>query len=107
MKNHIQDGHTIAIANTGTEPILSGSPVAIGDMVAVAITDIKPGFTGDGCARGVMELPKLAADNIAQGKSVYLKDGKIQLTATDAIPAGKAWEAAGASSTTVLVGINV
>lgn len=107
MKNHIQDGHTISITNSGADAILSGAPVTVGDMVAVAITTIKPGDTGDGCAKGVMALPKLAADDIAQGKAVYLKDGQIQLDEASAVPAGKAWEPAGTGSTTVLVSINV
>jgi predicted RecA/RadA family phage recombinase len=51
-------------------------------------------------------LPKLAADVIAQGKTVYFKDGKIQLDSASATPAGKAWEAAAANSTTVLVRLN-
>lgn len=106
MKNYVQDGSTIAIANPGDGEITSGSPVAVGDLVAIAITDIQPGETGDGMARGVVTLPKLPADNIVQGKTVYLKDGKIQLASADATPAGKAWEAAAANSTTVLVRLN-
>ncbi len=106
MKNYVQDGSTIAIANTGDAEITSGSPVAVGDLVAIAITNIQPGETGDGMARGVVTFPKLPADNIVQGKTVYLKDGKIQLASADATPAGKAWEAAAANSTTVLVRLN-
>ncbi len=106
MKNYVQDGNTIPVTNDGTEVIASGSPVALGDLVAVAITEIQPGETGDGMARGVVSLPKLAADNIAQGKTVYLKSGKIQLDSASATPAGKAWEAAAANSTTVLVRLN-
>lgn len=106
MKNYVQDGNTIAVTNAGATVITSGSPVAIGDLVAIAITDIKPGEIGDGMARGVVSLPKLAADNIAQGKAVYLKDGKIQLDSASAAPAGKAWEAAAASTTSVTVRLN-
>ena len=106
MKNYVQDGNTIAVTNAGATVIISGSPLAIGDLVAIAITDINPGETGAGMARGVVSLPKLAVDNIAQGKTVYLKDGKIQLASADAIQAGKAWEAAAANSTSVLVRLN-
>ncbi|MDZ5666812.1 DUF2190 family protein [Atlantibacter subterraneus] len=106
MKNYLQDGNTIAITNAGATAILSGSPVIVGDIVAVAIVDIAPGETGDGRATGVVVLPKLAADDIAQGKAVYLKDGKIQLASTGATLAGKAWEAAGASATSVAVRLN-
>jgi len=106
MKNYLQDGNTIAITNSGTSPILSGAPVAVGDVLAVAIVDIAPGETGDGRTTGVVVLPKLAADAIDQGKTVYLKSGKIQLDATGATPAGKAWEAAAANSAAVAVRLN-
>lgn len=104
--NYVQEGMTIPITNSGATDILSGAPVVVGDLIAVAITDIPPGATGDGFARGVWQLPKLATDDIAQGKKVYLKDGKIQLTATSAVAAGLAWAAAGAGSTFVAVRIN-
>lgn len=106
MKNYLQDGNTIAITNNGASSIVSGAPVAIGDLLAVALVDIAPGATGDGRTTGVVVLPKLAADAIDQGKTVYLKGGKIQLDATGATPAGKAWEAAAASSTSVAVRLN-
>ncbi|MHB9319112.1 DUF2190 family protein [Phytobacter diazotrophicus] len=106
MKNYVQDGNTLALTNSGNTTISSGTPVAVGDLLVVAITDIPAGSTGDGRATGVVLLPKLAADVIAQGKTVYFKDGKIQLDSASATPAGKAWEAAGASSTSVLVLLN-
>lgn len=106
MKNYVEDGQTISIINTGGTTITSGSPVAIGDLLAIAVTDIPAGATGTGIASGVVTLPKLAADNIPQGKSVYIKGGVVQLDATGATPAGKAWEAAAANSTTVAVRLN-
>ena len=106
MKNYVQDGNTLALTNSGNTTISSGTPVAVGDLLVVAITDIPAGSTGDGRATGVVLLPKLAADVIAQGKTVYFKDDKIQLDSASATPAGKAWEAAAANSTTVLVRLN-
>jgi predicted RecA/RadA family phage recombinase len=106
MKNYLQDGNTIGITNKAATTILSGDPVAVGDLLAVAIVDIPKDETGDGRTTGVVILPKLAADDIAQGKSVFLKGGKIQLDAAGATPAGKAWEAAGANTTTVAVRLN-
>ncbi|WHP32833.1 DUF2190 family protein [Trabulsiella odontotermitis] len=105
-KNYVQDGKTIPLANTGTDAILSGTPVAIGTVVAVAITDIAPGQTGDGFAEGVFVLPKLPADAISAGVKVYLKAGVIQLAATDAVAAGVAWEGAAAGVSVVDVKIN-
>lgn len=104
--NFVQLGNTIPITNADTDDIASGDPVVVGDLVAVAITDIAPGITGDGLTEGVFLLPKLAADAIGAGEKVYLKAGKIQVAATDAVFAGFAWEAAEASSTVVAVKIN-
>lgn len=50
-KNYIQAGATIPLKNAGSEDILSGDPVVVGGMIAVAITDIAAGSVG-------MVLPK-------------------------------------------------
>ena len=42
-KNFVQDGKTISLVNGGTDDILSGEPVAVGKVIAVAITDIAAG----------------------------------------------------------------
>lgn len=105
-KNFIQEGKTIALTNAGTEEIASGELVVVGDLVAVAITDIAVADTGDGFTEGVFQLPKLAADVIAAGQKVYSLDGTIQLDATDAVYAGYAWEAAAAGDTVVSVKLN-
>lgn len=105
-KNFVQHGKTIEIANTGSVAILSGSPVLVGKVVAVAITDIQAGQTGDGFTEGVFLLPKLSADAITAGGQVYIKAGKIQLASADAVLAGVAWEDAAASSSIVAVKIN-
>lgn len=57
-KNYQQQGMTIAIVNSGTKPVTSGSLVQVGSLAAVAITDIAAGATGDGFAEGVFRLPK-------------------------------------------------
>lgn len=105
-KNYVQDGKTIPLVNAGSDDILSGEPVAVGKLIAVAITDIPPGQTGDGFAEGVFLLPKLPADAVTAGEVVYLKDGKIQIEATDAVEAGIAWEDAEANVTVIEVKIN-
>lgn len=89
MKNYVQDGHSIDLANSGAAVIVSGAPVIVGDLLAIAIADIAVGETGTGLISGVVQLPKLAADDIAQGETVYFKSGKIQLDATGATPRGK------------------
>ncbi|WP_241169416.1 DUF2190 family protein [Serratia marcescens] len=104
-KNFVQNGNTIAITAAAAD-IASGDPVVVGDLVAVAITDIATGRTGDGFVFGVFQLPKLAADVIPAGKKVYIKDGVVQLAATDAVAAGFAWEAAAKDVTVVAVKLN-
>ncbi|WP_413734339.1 DUF2190 family protein [Sodalis sp. RH21] len=103
-KNYVQDGKTITI--TALSDIASGDVVVVGGIVAVAITDIAEGETGDGFAEGVFKLPKLTADVIATGSRVHFKDDVLQLDATDAIAAGVAWETAGAGVTSIAVKIN-
>ncbi|EJB8046675.1 DUF2190 family protein [Escherichia coli] len=105
-KNFVQDGTTIELVNTGDQSILSGAAVLVGSMVAVAITDIPAGETGDGFAEGVFLLPKQSVDDIPQGTVVYLKDGLVQSAADGAVAAGMAWEHATAGSDTVAVRIN-
>lgn len=105
-KNFLQDGKTIAINNGGTKAILSGDPVVIGAVIAVAIADIPAGAAGDGFTSGVFLLPKLPADIVPAGTAVFIKDGKIQLDSKDAVAAGIAWEDAGANATVVAVKIN-
>ncbi|WP_323098916.1 DUF2190 family protein [Klebsiella quasipneumoniae] len=105
-KNFVQEGKTIHLVNAGHEPILSGAAVVVGELIAIAITDIPGGDTGDGLTEGVFQLPKLPADEIEAGKKVYFKAGKVQLEATDAVFAGVAWEDAGANSTVIDVKIN-
>ncbi|HBQ8515281.1 Uncharacterized conserved protein [Klebsiella pneumoniae] len=105
-KNFVQEGKTIHLVNAGQEPILSGGAVVVGELIAIAITDIPGGDTGDGLTEGVFQLPKLPADEIEAGKKVYFKAGKVQLEATDAVFAGVAWEDAGANSTVIDVKIN-
>ncbi|MFS7161882.1 DUF2190 family protein [Serratia proteamaculans] len=103
-KNFVQNGNTIAI--TATADITSGAPVIVGDLVAVAITDIASGRTGDGFTSGVFQLPKLPADVIPAGKKVFIKGGVVQLADVDAVAAGYAWEAAAKDATVVSVKLN-
>ncbi|HBU9578357.1 TPA: DUF2190 family protein, partial [Klebsiella pneumoniae] len=57
-KNFVQEGKTIHLVNAGQEPILSGAAVVVGELIAIAITDIPGGDTGDGLTEGVFQLPK-------------------------------------------------
>lgn len=106
-KNFVEIGETIDVHNTTDTKIESGSPVAIGELVAVAITDIQADDYGAAMAVGVFSLPKLSTDAITAGKRVYLKDGKIQLDKASAVAAGIAWADAAADTEVVLVKLNV
>ena len=106
-KNYAQDGKTIPLVNSGATDIQSGDPVVVGKIIAMSITDIPAGRTGDGVAEGVFLLPKVSADAATAGAQVYLKDGKIQTDETNAVAAGIAWEDAPANTTVVEVKINV
>ncbi|MEW5290295.1 capsid cement protein [Erwinia papayae] len=105
-KNFVQEGKTIPVINSGSVAINSGDAVLIGSVVAVAITDIAVQDTGDGLTEGVFQLPKVSTDSLAAGAPVYISDGTVQASATDAAYAGVAWESAATGSTVVNVKIN-
>lgn len=102
-KNLVQNGHTITFVAAAA--VSSGQAVVVGDMITVSHGDVAIGEAGEGHAVGVFNLPKTAAADIAQGASVYLKDGEIGIDETG-VYAGKAWEPAGNGVTSVPVSIN-
>ena len=100
-KNFVEEGKTVAIVASAA--ISSGDLVQVGDVFAVALTDIPQGETGDGMTEGVFMLPKLKTDN-----KVYLKSGKVQLTNSGSDPlVGVVWADAGTSAEEVPVKLNV
>ncbi|MCG6216268.1 DUF2190 family protein [Vibrio furnissii] len=103
-KNYVQDGDTIDFI--AAADVASGSPVAIGALVGVALDDVKAGMTGVAAANGVWSLPKAAGVEIAQGVSVYLKNGAITTDSAEAVAAGKAWSESAAGDSKVSVNIN-
>ncbi len=74
------------MAIVASAAISSGDLVQVGDVFAVALTDIPQGETGDGLTEGVFMLPKLKTDDMKTGKKVYLKSGKVQLTNSGSDP---------------------
>ncbi|EGO4385290.1 DUF2190 family protein, partial [Escherichia coli] len=83
-KNFVEDGKTVEIVAGAN--ISSGELVQVGDIFAVALTDIAKGEIGDGMTEGVFMLPKLKTDDMKTGKKVYLKSGKVQLTNSGSDP---------------------
>ncbi|HAM4850497.1 TPA: DUF2190 family protein [Escherichia coli] len=110
-KNFVEEGKTVAIVASAA--ISSGDLVQVGDVFAVALTDIPQGETGDGMTEGVFMLPKLKTDDMKTddmktGKKVYLKSGKVQLTNSGSDPlVGVVWADAGTSAEEVPVKLNV
>jgi len=111
MKNYIQAGDRINYTPSGSS-LSSGDPVMIGDLIAVAVTDIADGQTGACATAGVYELPKTTGTGyaISQGAKVYWDAAAGKVTYTDNTGANKyvgiAWADAGDSATTVQVKIN-
>lgn len=104
-KNYVEDGRTITL--TASDAVKSGSLVQVGDMFAVAVTDIAAGSTGTGIAEGVFSVPKLTTEDIAAGKKVYLKDGVVQTDTTGGVPyVGVTWAAAANGVGTIPVKLN-
>lgn len=103
-KNYVEDGKTIEIVATGA--VKSGDLVHVGDMFAVAVTDIATGSRGTGIAEGVFSVPKNETDVIEPGKKVYLKDGKVQVSETTDPYVGLAWAHAGNGDDSVPVKLN-
>ena len=105
-KNFVEEGKTVAIVASAA--ISSGDLVQVGDVFAVALTDIPQGETGDGMTEGVFMLPKLKTDDMKTGKKVYLKSGKVQLTNSGSDPlVGVVWADAGTSAEEVPVKLKV
>ncbi|EGC5137341.1 DUF2190 family protein [Salmonella enterica subsp. enterica] len=104
-KNYVEDGKTIEIV--ATTSLKSGDLVQVGDMFAVAVTDIAAGSAGTGIAERVFSIPKLTTEDIAVGKKVYLKDNVVQTDATGSLPyVGVVWAPAANGDETVPVKIN-
>ena len=68
--NYVTDGSTVNYTNEGAA-ISSGGLVVIGTLIGVALTDIGNGETGAISLEGVFSLPKVPADNFAQGEQVF------------------------------------
>ena len=101
--NYVQTGEIIQYTNETGSTITADTPIAIGDMVGVALLDIADDETGSVGLSGVWELPK-EAETIAQGAKVYLNSsGKITATSTANTFAGIMFEAAASGDATCYV----
>jgi len=116
-KNFIQEGKHITWTNGTGTAATSGSPVVVGSLVCVALTDIAAGAVGVLATEGVWELPKVAGASghaIAQGATALfdISEAKFDINTTvaaagDISGSCVATEAALTTATTVNVKINV
>lgn len=111
--NYVEKGDTLEYSNTGAA-ISSGDVVVVGQQIGIALTDIAA-TTGVGtlAMEGVFTVPKVSAAVIAQGESVIwdasagaFDDNLATPAAGDVSNACTAWEAKGASTTTIAVKLN-
>lgn len=106
MKNFVQHGEVIELVAAAA--VASGAGVLVGTRLAVAETSAAIGESFAAKVLGVVTLPKLAADVVAQGAQLYWDDANKRLTTTAAgnTLAGFAFRAAGNGVATVDISIN-
>ncbi|ROR25156.1 putative RecA/RadA family phage recombinase [Comamonas sp. BIGb0124] len=110
-RNFIQPGNVLDYVNTSGALITSGSVVAAGNLLGVALVDIKPTEMGSVQIDGVFEVPKVSGQAIAQGAAVlYDVSAKAFAPASAAAAAGDvsggsavAFDAAAAGATLVRI----
>lgn len=69
MKNYVQPGNNLTL--TAPADVLSGDVVKVGAIVGVAAGDAASGAKFDLVTVGVFDLPKVAAQAIAEGDVIY------------------------------------
>jgi predicted RecA/RadA family phage recombinase len=106
--NQIQaDGSNISLA-APVGGVVSGNVYVIGNLIGVALQTAAVGEPFVLVTKGVFELPKKSADNIAVGAKVYwdVTPGEITSTASTNYKIGTLIEAAGAATTKCKVKLN-
>ncbi|MDY0965422.1 DUF2190 family protein [Massilia sp. CFBP9026] len=106
-KNYVSEGDVLDYT-AGAAAVASGSVVALGKRIGIALADIPAFGTGSVAVTGVWTVPKLPADDVAQGELLYWDPANSRLTETAGAlaVAGYAAAPAGAGVTTVRVKIN-
>ncbi len=56
---YVQDGDVLEYTNASGSTIAAGTPVVMGNIIGVALTDIADGSTGSVAIEGVFMLPKV------------------------------------------------
>lgn len=105
----IKHGDEIPYTNGTGSKIAVNTPVLVGDLVGVALTDIANGDTGTLQLSGVALLPKATGQAWTQGAKLYWDDTAKKFTTTDTSNtlAGWAYAAAASGDTTGQVKLKV
>ncbi|MCP5017264.1 MAG: DUF2190 family protein [Ketobacter sp.] len=86
--NYVQEGKILQ--HVAATDLTAGTPVVIGVLVGIPITDIASGATGSVSVSDVWALPLKSGDTPAQGVKMYwhVANGEITTLATGATLAG-------------------
>lgn len=80
----LQNGKVMHYTNpSASDPILYLTPVVVGELVGVALTDIAPKEEGSLAVEGVFRLPAKSGEAFAVGQQLYWDPSAKQLTTTD------------------------
>lgn len=102
MKTLVMKGDVVPFTAGAT--VISGQVVIVGERVGVAVTDVASGDMGELMVVGCHLLPKVSADDLADGEKVYVtSSGEITSTATSNKLAGVMVGAAGSGATVCTV----
>jgi predicted RecA/RadA family phage recombinase len=103
--NYTQAGNVLTYAHASA--VASGAPVAIENIVGVAVGSYGEAEAGSYSVEGVFELPKAgAAGEMKVGEQAFLVAGNIAAAIGAGIFAGTVAETAAADATTIKVRIN-
>ncbi|UWQ17919.1 DUF2190 family protein [Jannaschia sp. M317] len=80
MKNYVQKGENLTL--TAPYAVTSGGGCKTGLIFGVAAGDAASGETADLVTVGVFDMPKVAANNFAEGAVVYWDDTAKVVTST-------------------------
>ncbi len=103
--NFVQDGATLNIVAAAA--LTNGTPVAIGSLLGVPLTNIANGATGSVRVEGVFTLPKATGVAFTQGQRVNFRPSLTALTSAaaatgDLVGAATVIAAAASGDTTCL-----
>ena len=107
-KNYVSEGDVLDFINTTGAAIASGSVVAMGKRIGIALENIAAAGTGSVGVTGVWSVPRLTTDDTVQGELLYWDPVNNRVTETPGALnlAGYAAAPAGVGATTVRIKIN-